>query len=280
MATNKIHYGMFLLFGLEYSAVLKARKCTISFDKVNAAKVTTPDSMRCWSGNRGYSHFTINPSTKQVSGMVMPTVGTEKWSEDLVKYAKKYDAGKPGNAVVDEATIPEAFWDYNDFSLQNFLFYLHLIQDTCYDRLVRAYIDFSKMYDENPTFMFQGKAFSADDLRGKGMNRWNGDGLLNQIDAQFYVRVAKRYFEKTGVRMNRQWIEDVMKPSIFKAYSPELAEKTVKFISVHDKAEEVITNGCFDEACWPLDNAVVDKWIDWMLEDMLNAVLWAIPKIY
>ncbi len=280
MATNKIHYGMFLLFAREYSDVLEARKNPISFDEVNAAKVTTPDSMRCWSGYRGFSHYTINPVTKQISGMVMPTADTKDWSEGLIRYAHKFDAGNPGNAVVDEATIPEAFWDFNDFSLQNFLFYLHLIQDTCYDRLVRAYIDFSKMYDENPTFMFQGKAYTADDLRGKGMARWNGDGLLNQIDAQFYVRVAKRYFEKTGVRMNRQWIEEVMKPSFFEAYSPELAANTVKFISIHDKAEEVITNGCFDEACWPLDNDVVDKWIDWMLEDTLNAVLRAIPKIF
>ena len=279
MATNKIHYAMFLLFYLEHSDKLESWKNPISFDLVNAAKVTTPDSMRCWSGNRGYSHFTVNPTTKQVSGMVMPTAGTEVWSEDLVKSAKKFDAGKPGSAVVDEATILEAFWDFNGFTFQNFLFYLHLIQDKCYDRFIRAYIDFSRKYDENPMFLFNGKAYTADDLRGKGMAKWNDDGLLNQLDAQFYVRVAKRYFEKTGIKMNRKWIEEVMKPSFFEAYSQELAEKTIKFISIHDKAEEVITSGCFDEDCWPLPNNVVDQWIDWMLEDMLTAVIWAISKI-
>lgn len=273
MATNKIHFAMTMLFAVECSDVLKERKSPISFDMVNAAKVTTPDSMRCWMGPRNFSHFTINPLTRKISGVVMPTADTTKWTEELVKYAETFDAGKPGNAVVDEATVPAEFWKYNFFTEQNFLFYLHLVQDACYDRFIRSLIDVSRRYEADPKFIFQGKTYSADDLRGKGMARWNGDGLLNQLDAQFYVRVAKRYFEKTGIRLNRQWIEDAMKPTYFEAYSPELAEKTVKFISIHDTAEEIITLGAFDRSCWPVSNGYVDQYIDWMMDDILNACI-------
>ena len=162
-------------------------------------------------------------------------------------------------------------WVHNDLTKQNFLFYLHLVQDNAYDRFVRSVIDCSRRYED--VYVFNGKTYTGADLRGKGMMRWMDDGLINVLDAQFYVRACKKLFEQTKVKANRKWIESTMKPAIYSAYSRELAEKTVIFISIPDKANELICKTNFDEECWPVPNNVVDQHIEWMLEDIRNAFI-------
>lgn len=255
--TNKNHFLTALLYG---------------YSLEEAAIMTTPDSVRCWVRERALTHFTINPHTGEVSGMEFPDIDTRFWTEDIVQqnmaiYA--FNAGKPGEACIDEPTIPNEFWAYNEKSPQNNLFYLHLIQDRLYDRFIRSVIDCSRRYED--IYIFNGEVYNGADLRGKGMARWNDDGLLNQFDAQFFTRLAKRYFEKTGMLANSQWIEDVMKPSIFGAYSEELAHNTVKFISLHPLSDELISQKRFDEEIrWPVPNRVVDTWIEWLFEELLN----------
>jgi hypothetical protein len=264
MATNKIH---------ALALLVAAQDCTEFCDCniEDATVVTLNDSMRCWSGAREYSHFTINPETGMVSWMQMPTEDVSEWTEELVKSAERFSAGKPGEACVDEATVCSEFWRHNKFSKQNMLMYLHLVQDRIYDRFVRTVIDTSRRYED--VFIFNGKAYTGNDLRGKGMMRWNGDGLINILDAQFYVRLAKRYYEATGILANATWIEQVFKPAFFRTYSQELAEKTVKYVSINHFAEEVINNMSWDEETWPVPNWLVDQFIEWMIDDMVEAVL-------
>ena len=264
MATNKIHALAMLVAAQDCT---EFRDCNIE----EATVITLNDSMRCWSGAREYTHFTVNPETGLVSWMQMPTEDVSEWTEELVKSTERFSAGKPGDACVDEATVCAEFWRHNKFSKQNMLMYLHLVQDKVYDRFVRAVIDTSGRYDD--VFTFGGKSYTGADLRGKGMMRWNDDGLLNVLDAQFYVRLAKRYFEKTGILANSEWIEQVFKPAFFRTYSQELAEKTVKFISINHFAETAISTKNWDEESWPVPNWVVDQFIDWMIDDMVEAIL-------
>ena len=269
MATNKIHFAALLYYDIEMRKFLSP--LGVGFNHIDAAVVTTPDSMRCWVGSRAITHFTLNPSTKEISFMEMPGYNTKLWSKDLLLSMYSYDAGKPGDAVVDESTIPAQFWKYNNFTEQNFLFYLHLVQDASYDRFIRSMIDVSGRYED--VYWFKGKKYSGNDLRGKGLERWNGDGLLNQLDAQFYVRLAKRFYEATGILINRHWVEVEMKPAFFEAYSKELAENTVKFISISDVAEDIISSHNFDQEIWPVSNKYVDQYLNWMMEDMTNAII-------
>ena len=91
--------------------------------------------------------------------------------------------------------------------------------------------------------------------------RWQGEGLLNQLDTQVFVRLAKVYYEKTGILVSRQWIEDLIKPAFYKAYSKELAENTVRFLNISDYADEMISTKNFDVSGWPVSNRVADQFV-------------------
>ncbi len=228
--------------------------------KEDATMVAIPDAVRCWTGERVYTHFTVNPNTNEVSGIRYPVEAVKEWSKELLNSCSKVNSGKPGNAVIDEATDAEAFWRFNsEVSLQNVLMYLHLIQDRCYDDYIRILIDTRKKYDD--IFVFDGKTLSGNDLRGKGEMRWQGEGLLNQLDTQVFVRLAKVYYEKTGILVSRQWIEDLIKPAFYKAYSKELAENTVRFLNISDYADEMISTKNFDVSGWPVSNRVADQFV-------------------
>ncbi|MBR1540883.1 MAG: hypothetical protein IJ629_07085 [Clostridia bacterium] len=273
MATNKNHFLGFLAFQHVYAGAISDPKgrAAYFFTPYNAAVVTTNDSVRCWSGNREYTHFTINPLTKQVSWCYFPKEQVKKWTKELIdSQMVRYSYGKPGTAVVDEATIPAEMWQHNDKTSQNKLFYLHLIQDGTYDRFIRSVIDVSRRYED--VYIFEGKEYTGAQIRGEGMERWS-KGLLAELDDQFYVRLAKRLYDYTRVKADRRWIEKVMIRAIHTAYSPELAEATVKFVSLSDKANQLIAEGRFDDEVWPIPNSVVDCWIDWFFEDMFNAFI-------
>ena len=276
MSTTKIHYALYLTFPYRF---LKGSS-PVAFSKENAAKLCIPDAIRVWTGDRIFSHCTINPSTKKVSGIRMPLCDTKEWvTKEMVQCQTMVNAGRIGHAVVDEPTIPSAFWILNDFSIQNFIFYLHLVQDSMYDKYLWSVLDFSKRYEKHPTFLFNGKSYSASEVRGEGEARWKDNGLLNQIDSQVFVRVAKCYFEETGIKMNKKWIEEEMKPSFFSAYSQELAEHTTNCISFLDIADDIITSGDFDRDCWDIPNPYVDMWITWIMNEMYNAFIQFFPYL-
>ena len=275
MATNKIHFLGFLLFPYEYRA-MPENLCggTSRYDYFSAkssAEVIVNDAMRCWSGPREFSHFTINPETGEVSWAVFPEADLKRWSKEMVQEMEKFSAGKPGVAVIDEATISDEFWLHNVDSEQNERFYIHLVQDSAYDRFVRSVIDTSHRYED--IYVFDGEELTGAQLRGQGMERWSS-GILSELDDQFYVRLAKRYFLATGMKADRFWIDNFMKKAIHERYSPELAEATVKFVTLSDKAHAIIESGKFDEEVWPVPNRVVDQAIGWMMEDVLNALKW------
>ena len=269
MATNKIHFLAALAWQYAYAGVMEIPEARYFFTPRSAAVMTTNDSVRCWSGAREFTHFTVNPDTKMVSWCHFPIESVKYWTKDVIeRQMVKYSYGKPGKAVVDEATIPAEMWRHNDKTTQNLLFYIHLIQDCTYDRFVRSVIDVTRRYED--IYIFDGKEYTGAQIRGEGMERWS-KGLLSELDDQFFVRLAKRYFYYTKCKANRQWIEIVMCKAIRGAYSKELAEATVKYVSLSDKAEELISSERFDEECWPIPNTIVDQWIDWMFEDMFGA---------
>lgn len=271
MATNKNHFLAFLLWPHVYAGAIKDPRGRVSyyFNPQKAAVVTTNDSMRCWSRKREYTHFTVNPDTRAVAWCMFPTVSTKEWTKAMIEKMPKASVGKPGDSIVDEATIPEEMWKHNEVTPQNELFFIHLIQDRTYDRFVRSIIDTSRRYED--VYVFNGQELSGAQVRGEGMERWT-KGILSELDDQFFVRLAKLFYRYTNVKADRSWIQTVMNAAIYQAYSAELAEATVKFVSLSDKANELITKKNFDEECWPIPNGIVDQWIEWMMEDMFDAL--------
>ena len=228
MATSKNHILLALLAGHTLA---------------DAALLTTPDSVRCWSGARQLTHFTINPTTGKTSWIEYPDMPVWEWSKSIVSDAAKFDAGKPGNAAVDEATILEEFWRHNKKTPQNMLFYEHLVQDKFYDQYLRKYVDVSRRYED--IYTFEGKEYTGEEFRKKADERWSGESLVNSFDSQLFVVLAKILYKEKGITANREWFEKEVFPVFYQVYSDELAQNTVRFITMTDTADEIITNHNF-----------------------------------
>ncbi|MBP3597017.1 MAG: hypothetical protein J6J60_06430 [Clostridia bacterium] len=244
MATSKVHILMSLLSGYSIE---------------EAVLLTTPDSMRCWSGPRQFSHFTINPSTQNVSWMRFPETPVNDWNKELIDAAEKFDAGKPGVAAVDEATIPAEFWKHNSKTPQNELFYAHLVQDVLYDDYLRTYIDVSRMYED--IYLFDGKVFSGEEFRKSGDSRWNRESLVSSFDTQVFIGLAKLLYESKKIIANRAWFEKEVFPAFYESYSNELAEKTIRFITMSDFADETISKLKFDYQHGPVNPCEVENFM-------------------
>ena len=265
MATNKIHFLAFMLLPWVFPGQCDSEW----FDEIGAAQVIMNDSIRAYVGPREFTHFTANPATGKVSWMRFPESDMKTWTKEILEGAERFSAGKPGTAVVDEATVPEEFWLHNRQTPQNEHLYLHLVQDRSYDRFVRSVINVFRRYED--IYVFSGETMTGAQIRGQGMERWTR-GLLNELDDQFFVRLAKRYHEVTDAVADRDWIRVAMKDAMHQCYSSELAEGTLKFVTLSDKANDIIGRRKFDEEVWPVPNVLVDQWIDWMFEDILDAL--------
>ena len=228
MATTRIHILLALIAGHSLS---------------DALLLTTPDSVRCWSGARQLTHFTINPKTGQVSWIEFPDMPVWEWSKSIISDCPKFDAGKPGNAAVDENTILEEFWRHNKKTPQNQLFYEHLVQDRFYDMYLRKYVDVSRRYED--IYRFEDKEYSGEEFRKKGDNRWNGESLVNSFDSQLFMVLAKILYREQNITANREWFEKEVFPVYYQVYSKELAANTIRFISMSDRADELISKHAF-----------------------------------
>ena len=268
MATNKIHFLAFMLLPYVFPGQCDGEW----FSEIGAAQVIMNDSIRAYVGPREYTHFSQNPRTGKVSWMRFPESDMKTWTKEILEGMEKFSAGKIGTAVVDEATVPEEFWLHNAQTPQNEHLYLHLVQDKTYDRFIRTVIDTSRRYED--IYAFGGETMTGAQLRGQGMERWTR-GLLNELDDQFFVRLVKRYHEATDSMVDFTWISMAMEDAIKQCYSAELAEATLKFVTLSYKANgiiETLGRSKFDEEVWPVPNALVDQWIDWMFEDILDAL--------
>lgn len=269
MATNKIHFLVHLLFPEVYSSVVGDNKMLLRnfFGPKAAAVVMANDSIRCWLHEREFGHFTLNSATRQISWCMFPDKSIRKWKKQDIQMMPRFFARQIANAVIDAASIPSEMWGHNEKTPQNKKLFLHLIQDRSYDRFVRSVINCRNYYDDE--YEYNGQKLSSAQLRGKEGER----GLLDELDDGFYVRMAKRYFYQTGIKADRRWMQEVMLPAIKKAYSNELYQEVIPFVTISDKANDLIANEKFDEECWPAPNWLIDSYITWMMEDMYDALI-------
>lgn len=243
----------------------------IRITTIDAVLVGYNDFSRAQLGNRAFMHFTLNPDTGLNSYITLPDKPVHLISKKDLLNAEMFDAGKPGTACIDEISRPEAFWKHNKTSWQNLMFYLHIVEDDCYDRhTIRSFINTQKRYEG--IFEFKGEILTADQLRGQGPSRWE-TGLINLLDNQFYIQLAKAYYEATGILANQTWIETEVKPAIRQIYSPELAESAVKFVNLNPKVDEIVSAKAWDEEIWPIPNFFAQQSVQWMMEAIHGAFL-------
>ena len=53
-----------------------------------------------------------------------------------------------------------------------------------------------------------------------------------------------------------------------KFFPKELAENTIKFVTIDSKVDELISSKKFDDEIWPISNGVSDFWSEVLLKEM------------
>lgn len=236
------------------------------FAPEGAVKVSVNDAIRCWLKLRSFTHFTFNPDTWEISWYRFPKEDVSKWNDEIVKNSFRFDSGKRSDVpVIDEATILSEFWHRNEHTRQNEFFYMHLVQDHVYDTFIVKTIDVSGRFKD--IYVFNGEELNGAQLRGKGESRWQ-TGLLNELDSQFYVMMAKRFYQATGILANQAWLDEVIMQAMKKVFPKELAENTIKFVTIDSKVDELISSKRFSDEVWPISNGVSDFWVEILLKEM------------
>lgn len=236
------------------------------------------DAMRCWTGARETGHFTVHPQTGVTSWIQFPREELSEWSESLLKQAKSFNAGRPGPAAIDEDSMPREMWRHNRVTAQNVLFYLHVVQDRAYDRLLRSLVDTSRRYED--VYVYRGEYLTGDQFRGKADNRWK-TGLVNLLDNAVQVELSRRVYRAYGLIPDAKWVSDAVIPTVYRIYSEEFATRTVPFIRMNDTVNTLVSTLAFKDSAevYPFEEWTIRQGVSWILQDM-NAALWSLPETH
>lgn len=244
MTTSKVQLLFALLF--KYSIT-------------DAILLITPDTIGYWTGSRQFTHFTRNPTTKKTSWITFPEAPTKDWTREMIESAKKFSAGKPSITGIDHPTFFSEFWDHNNITPQNNIFFTHLVLDSLYINYLSKYIDTSNMH--NNLYIYNKKIYSGTEYLTRAEERWNGESLASSFDTQMFIALAKRLYQTSGIISNRNWFEKEFFSKLHEMYSQELAEKTINSITMTDFTDDTITSREFDYK-GPVLSEDVNKFID------------------
>jgi len=248
MATNRIHFLAHLVFAEDYlreNIVLTKG----FFSPKSAAVVMANNAIQCWLPQREFGHFTMNEATMLISWCMFPIKSIRSWNENDIKNMPRCYARRASYGFDNEETIPAEMWRHNEKTSQNKKLYLHLIQDRAFDRFVHTVLNCKNCSEEKYKCIKQA------------------------LEDGFYVRLARKYFQFTGTKANREWIENVMIPATQKAYSNSLFCEFAPYLTISDNENNLITNELWDKEMWPVQNWVIDQHIEWMLNDMYDALI-------
>ena len=224
MALSKTHTMAFLI------ALKRAGKKNI-WEKMLPG-VLLPDAIRCYGLSRIVTHFEKHYITGEASGIEFPAISKLKTlDKDKVANLRIVNAENLSGekldyeqvAIGDETSLT-AFKMMNSH-LPNLDFksiQIHLIQDSVYDEYIRQVIDCSLRRYPGNIFKFEGKIFDAKQVRQ----------LISEIEEQEFRYMCSIFEKENGEKIDQKWFDENVKPIIFSAYSPEMAEKTWAYIKI------------------------------------------------
>ena len=222
------------------SALTEDGQVDIERFRENIPWVLLPDAIRCYTGNREFSHFEIvddlpidTAEEKDISWIEFPE-NLKNLSKDNLPNMHLSDG--INKAVIGTETIISEFHKHNSKHSRYEALRAHLMQDKLLDIVVRTLIDCSQKYNDEFTVVATSEKIDGKELRKR----------VSAFEKYGFLHFAKKIYEKTGILINQQWFDENVRSSLEKVYSQDMADKTYKYMSIDPEIERRIANKEFD----------------------------------
>lgn len=223
----------------------------------NLPFILLPDAIRFYVGERQAGHFESFNSS--VSWMQYPTNLKALKKEDAREKIQFYVVPDIPKCVIGEDTNLQTFDMHNWTHPHYFAIRAHLQQDIALDNCLRNdLIDASLKY--NDVFVLKHNNHIID-----GMELRKQVAMFEELG---FLKLVEIFYNRTGILANRAWFDDIVKTSLYNAYTEELAANTYKYMVISDEQDARINNHQFsftDEDLSKPALAAPEK-----LEDILN----------
>ena len=216
------------------SALAKDGKVDLEKFRKDIPWVLLPDAIRCYSGNREYSHFEIAPDSGEISWIEFP--------EDLKNLSKEsmqehmWLATGIKKAVIGEQTCIDKYCMTNQTHSKYAQIRAHLEQDVILDRVVRELVDCSQKYDDVFVVNATGETIDGQELRRR----------VASFEKYGFLYFAKKVYEETGIFPDQKWFDENVRKSLEDTYSEYMSENTYKYMKIDPEIAERMAKGDFE----------------------------------
>ena len=197
--------------------------------------VLMPDAIRCYTKERKWSHFEMDPETGEPNVFKYPE-NIKDWDKIDMKIHVLNDVQfKP--AVIGEETSIAAFERSNQH-LSTLMFngiYEHLRQDVSFDKWIREEYDCSGKYEDK--FIVQGEEVDGKEFRK----------VIGQMEMEAVACLTLICHEKLGITITNDWFRENVFDSMEKVYPESMTTNTCKYMIIPEEMEQKIVNGEWEQ---------------------------------
>lgn len=219
--------------------------------------VVFPDAVRAFSRIRPYSHFTMSLDGKDISWWKIP-IKVNEMTEQIVQDSLKKNAhlGNYKYNEISNYTDIQTFREHNQHLPKNMFngIQLHLRQDCMFDLFIKGTIDCSR--NEEDIYYYKGKRYGNEEIRN----------IANEIQKISYYILAERAYRKFGLTCNSRWLEESIFPMLKSAFSKDLYEAVIPYITIDKTIDKWISNHDWSH----LDEGIVDRGLVELLHDAIE----------
>ena len=202
----------------------------------NLPFVLLPDAIRAYISDRKAGHFEMTPDWTSNSWMVYPSKETLKILTPKTAVTKinfHIAQGIPKCAIGEVSNI-NAFdrknWGHHYYHPLR----IHKLQDYVLDVALRK-----KMIDDTKRFE---DAFAVRGIRGKVLNGIEFRKQLAMFEDLGFIYLAGKLYERTGIVIDREWLDMHVKTSLETVYPEDLAENTFGYMAISEDLSNRISN--------------------------------------
>lgn len=216
-------------------AIFRKMKYTGGFEerfKDEIPWILLPDALRFYTGNRYVTHFE-RALNGECAWIAFPSEKTLTWLDKSVFYPAHVMYGIPKYSTFKPCAIGEEM-QIREFDKRNYdhpyyhALRIHMQQDIVMDEVVRGQlVDVSGRFEDRFLLKYSGKVISGEEFRYQ----------IAKFEEMGFMWLVGKVYTATGVLLDRQWYKDNVLSSIEKAYSPELAANTWKYMAISDELD-------------------------------------------
>lgn len=238
---NTLQHSLMELISLieNKSRNLKTNEELIGKFKEELPYILFPDAIRAYVGPREPSHFEKSVDGKDVAYMVFPDKETIKklTKENANQLIKTYMPPKTQKAVIGEDTSIETFDKYNQNldDTAKYLYKTHLLQDVQLDKTLRRMVDVKGRFEDEFIINATNEKIDGKELRQE----------VAKFENLGFLELARIVHQKTGIKTNQKWFDEVVYTVLKEAYPEDLAERTYNYMKIPKEIDEKITQGDF-----------------------------------